>query len=182
MKQLTVFFASVLVIVTASLGMAADQAAGVRTYKAELSGVKIPPVATMARGEASFEVVPAGTIGSGAAPGGMGTEGVPAPSGDKALRYQLNVKDIKNVRAAHLHMGKGGTEGPVIAPLFLGPVKSGSFSGMLASGTITSKDLTGPLAGKSIDDLVALIDSGDVYVNVHTNQHPAGEIRGYLKG
>jgi hypothetical protein len=35
--------------------------------------------------------------------------------------------------------------------------------------------------GKTVDDLVALIKSGDVYVNVHTAKHPAGEIRGEVK-
>jgi hypothetical protein len=93
----------------------------------------------------------------------------------------LSVNDIKNVTAAHLHKGKPGSEGPVIAPLYLGPKHSGEFTGLLAEGTITAKDLRGPLAGKRLDDLISLIRSGDVYVNVHTDQHPAGEISGTLQ-
>ena len=169
MKRFTVFLAFALVLAGASAGLAVYESAGMHTYKASLSGATEPPGTTMATGEASFELVPAGTGGT------------PAASGD-VIRYQLRVKKIKNVRASHLHKGIPGTaEGPVIMPLFLGPEKSGEFSGMLASGTITSKDLTGPFSGRSIADLVALIKSGDVYVNVHTAAHPAGEIKGTVK-
>jgi hypothetical protein len=38
----------------------------------------------------------------------------------------------------------------------------------------------GPLAGGSLDDLVHLIRTGQAYVNVHTEQYPAGEIRGQI--
>lgn len=97
----------------------------------------------------------------------------------EALRYRVNLKKIENVTAAHLHMGDAAAgEGPVVAPLYLGPRKAGQFSGMLAQGTITEKDLQGPLSGKSLDDLVAAINAGDIYVNVHTAKHPEGEIRG----
>lgn len=109
---------------------------------------------------------------SGSAAGGT--------AGD-VLHYKLNVRDIENVTAAHLHMGKRGTataEGPVIAPLYSGPEKTGKFSGLLAEGTITDKDLKGPLSGKSVRDLAKLMNEGNVFVNVHTAQHPAGEIRG----
>ncbi|RPJ29479.1 MAG: CHRD domain-containing protein, partial [Nitrosopumilales archaeon] len=30
------------------------------------------------------------------------------------------------------------------------------------------------------DDVAAAMDSGDVYVNVHTTEHPDGEIRGQI--
>jgi hypothetical protein len=35
--------------------------------------------------------------------------------------------------------------------------------------------------GKTIADLVQEIKNGDAYVNVHTVQHPAGEIRGQIE-
>jgi hypothetical protein len=54
------------------------------------------------------------------------------------------------------------------------------FSGELAKGTITDKNLVGPLAGKTIADLVKLIKDGGAYVNVHTPAHPGGEIRGQI--
>jgi len=50
------------------------------------------------------------------------------------------------------------------------------------SGTITAADLTGPLAGRTMGDLLAAIRSGNIYVNLHTAAFPAGEIRGQLMG
>jgi hypothetical protein len=75
-------------------------------------------------------------------------------------------------------MGKNG--GPV-AGLFAGPKKEGKFSGEIAKGTITNKGLVGPLAGKTIGDLVEMIKSGGAYVNVHTDKYPDGEVRGQIK-
>ena len=65
--------------------------------------------------------------------------------------------------------------------LFSGPKKEGKFSGTLSEGTITEKDLAGDLQGKTMNDLVQMIKSGDAYVNVHTDAHPDGKIRGQLK-
>lgn len=130
----------------------------------------------------------AGTTGSKSYKGVLGRDmsdsgvGAGGAGMGEVLRYTLSVKDIENVTAAHLHMGKRTeTGGPVIAPLFLGPKKTGEFTGVLGEGTITDKDLTGPLSGKKISDLVKLMDAGEVYVNVHTEKHPAGEIRGEVK-
>ena len=39
----------------------------------------------------------------------------------------------------------------------------------------------GSLAGKSIADLVAKMQSGEAYVNVHTEANPNGEIRGQIE-
>jgi hypothetical protein len=50
------------------------------------------------------------------------------------------------------------------------------------AGTITAANLTGPLAGRTISDLVAAIRAGDIYINLHTQAFPAGEIRGQLMG
>ncbi len=35
-----------------------------------------------------------------------------------------------------------------------------------------AKDLSGDLMGKTVDDLVQLIKSGEIYVNVHTDANP----------
>jgi hypothetical protein len=55
-----------------------------------------------------------------------------------------------------------------------------TIDGVLARGTITEADLVGPLAGQPLSALVEAIRSGNAYVNVHTVDHPAGEIRGQL--
>jgi hypothetical protein len=44
--------------------------------------------------------------------------------------------------------------------------------------TITADKLEGPMTGKQISDLVAAGANGTLYVNIHTEQNPNGEIRG----
>jgi len=96
------------------------------------------------------------------------------------ISYELDVTNIVDVTAAHIHLGAKGTNGPVIVPLFTGPEKSGSFTGVLAKGTITQADLTGPMAGKTFLDLAGSVLAGQTYVNVHTVANPNGEIRGQI--
>ena len=133
-------------------------------------GEEVPPVPTRARGVALFEVAPDGS----------------------AIHYKLIVANIHNVVMAHIHLGPRGVNGPVVAWLF-GPVPPGGgrFDGVLAEGTITAADLTGPLAGKSLHDLLEEMASGNAYVNVHTNDGKdppntgpgdmlSGEIRGQI--
>lgn len=144
-----------LVLALAALGIAAE-----KSFKATLSGSEeTPPVMSPAKGEATFT---------------LGKDG-------KELTYKVTISGIENVTAAHIHAGKKGKEGPVAVVLYAGPKKEGAFSGTLASGEITAKDLKGSLAGKPLSALVAMIRSGDAYVNVHTTQHAPGEIRGQIQ-
>ncbi|HSK56774.1 MAG TPA: CHRD domain-containing protein [Jiangellales bacterium] len=102
----------------------------------------------------------------------------------ESLAYRLNVANIQNVTQAHIHQAPPGVNGPIVAWLYppAPPAQliPGRSSGTLQTGTITSADLVGPLAGQSLDALVAAIRSGNTYVNVHTSQFPPGEIRGQL--
>jgi hypothetical protein len=50
----------------------------------------------------------------------------------------------------------------------------------VANGKIAAADLVGPLAGKSLDDLMALLSSGNAYVNLHTRAFPGGELRAQI--
>jgi hypothetical protein len=110
-----------------------------------------------------------------------------------ALDYRLIVTNIENVVQAHIHIGPAGQNGPVTAFLF-GPVPAGGgrVDGEIARGTITADDLIGPLAGMSMDDLLAEMLAGNAYVNVHTNDgvaptntgpgdFPGGEVRGQIR-
>ena len=129
-----------------------------------LSGDEVvPPAATSASGTFTLFV-----------------EGGPSPTGQPRISYELDVKGIVDVSAAHIHLGAKGSEGSVIVPLFTGPIKTGSFSGVLAQGSITGTDLTGPMSGKTISDLLADMQAGNTYVNVHTKAFPNGEIRGQI--
>jgi CHRD domain len=90
-----------------------------------------------------------------------------SPDG-KELTYDLSTKDLKGFMMAHIHQGKAGEKGPPVAPLSMG------------KGKITASDFQGPLSGKQLKDLVALMSNGGAYVNIHTQQHQDGEIRGQI--
>ncbi len=138
-------------------------AAAVR-FVIDLSGDEsVPPVTSSASGTFTLFV-----------------EGGPSPTGQPRISWELDVTNIVDVSAAHIHLGAKGTAGPVIVPLFTGPVKTGSFSGAVAQGSITGTDLTGPMSGKTVSDLLAAMQAGNTYVNVHTKAFPNGEIRGQI--
>jgi hypothetical protein len=109
------------------------------------------------------------------------------------LSFKLISSNIDNVVAAHIHIGAFGVNGPVV--LFLaGPFApaGGSQNGGLGEGTATAANLVGPLAGMPLSVLVAAMEGGGAYVNVHTNDgvaptnsgcgdFPGGEIRGQIR-
>ncbi len=150
-----------LVLVTAVLLMSAGTVFGTglgKTFTASLTGAdEVPPVSTMASGEAMFMLSDDGT----------------------QLAYTVTVTGISDVFAAHIHLAPAGSNGSVVAGLFGGKIV-GPFDGILAQGTITAADLKGPLAGMSLDALIAEIKAGNTYVNVHTSTNPPGEIRGQI--
>ena len=75
----------------------------------------------------------------------------------------------------HFHLGAKRTNGPVVAFLF-GPIEGGQ-KAVHSTKLITAADLIGPLAGKKLDDLAAEIRAGNIYVNVHSVDNPAGVLR-----
>jgi len=156
MKKLKVLlFVMLATMLTATAGFAAEN-----SFKADLAGSdEVPGVTTPAKGEAKFT---------------LSNDG-------KTLSYTVVVRDIENPVAAHIHLGASGKNGAVLAILFSGPKREGLFRGNLAQSSITEKDLKGDLKGKGLTHLVALIKSGDAYVNVHTDSFPNGEIRGQIK-
>jgi hypothetical protein len=64
--------------------------------------------------------------------------------------------------AAHIHSGVRGKAGPVIVPL-CAPCKSGAHGRATVNASV-----------------LAALEAGRTYVNVHTPKNPAGEIRGQL--
>jgi hypothetical protein len=105
-------------------------------------------------------------------------------SGDgQSLDYRLNVGNIDEVVQAHIHVGAANANGPIVVFLF-GPVTPGEgerTNGTLATGTITAANLIGPLAGQPLSALIAEIEAGNTYVNVHTVDYPMGEIRDQVR-
>lgn len=163
MKRFVPFVVAALCIVAASGVDAAPPEQ--RNFRASLSGsqeVADPPVETAARGQSTFRLSADGT----------------------ELHYRVIVANIDNVNMAHIHLAPAGANGPVVAWLYpAGPppiLIEGRTNGILATGVITSESLRGPLLNQSLDDLVAELRAGNAYVNVHTTQFPAGEIRGQI--
>lgn len=113
-------------------------------------------------------------------------------NGGETLELAFVGRNLRNVVAAHLHLGAQGENGPVVASL-IGPIApgGGDFGTGITMVTLTGADLTGPLADYPLDALVAQIELGNVYFNVHTSDgdpdtnglpgdNPAGEARGQL--
>jgi hypothetical protein len=131
---------------------------GVEIYRAVMNGAQeVPMVETSARGSTSFHLSEDGS----------------------SIIYAITVNDISDVTMAHIHAGAPGEIGAPVVDLFIG-MKPGRYDGLLVQGKITAAELKGSLAGRSIADLHALLRSGGAYVNVHTTQHPNGEIRGQV--
>jgi hypothetical protein len=110
------------------------------------------------------------------------------------LEYKVIASNIENAFMSHIHIGGPTVNGQIAVWLYPsttpspGPLGSGRHDGVLAEGTITAANLTGPLAGQPLSALVAALDTGNAYVNVHTNDgvaptntgpgdFPGGEIR-----
>jgi hypothetical protein len=135
-----------------------------RNFVAHLSGgQEVPAAETRATGQAVFNV---------------------SKAGDE-IRYRLIVANIENVTMAHIHLAAAGVNGPVVVWLYPDAPPAqlipGRSNGVLATGTITSADLVGPLAGGTLADLLDFMSTEDAYVNVHTSQFPAGEVRGQIR-
>jgi hypothetical protein len=109
-----------------------------------------------------------------------------------ALLFKVNVANIDNVAAAHIHCGAVGVNGPVGVTLFTGAPAGGRVNGTLAEGTITAPDAGNGCGWVDLAAVLAALRSGATYVNVHTNDgvppantgpgdFPGGEIRGQVR-
>ena len=90
------------------------------------------------------------------------------------LPYTLQCFDIGGVTQAHLHVGAPDATGPLAAALF-GPVEGQDFNGTVAEGILNEV-----LREITIDELMDLLNNDGVYLNIHTEAHPPGEVRGQV--
>lgn len=109
---------------------------------------------------------------------------------DKGLsegRFVLRVNDGVGITQAHIHCGRAGANGPVVAFLF-GFVPGGvTVDGLLSKGTLTNADFTGvdcaTVVGVPVNNIASLAlaaRAGLLYVNVHSVANPPGEVRGQI--
>ena len=137
----------------------------VMNFRAHLSGdQEVPPVASLAQGQAIFQLSKDGT----------------------ELSYKLIVANLDNVSASHIHIAPAGSNGGVVVFLYPSAPPSvlipGTTNGILAEGVITAANLRPPLAGQPLSALIDVMIAGNAYVNVHTSAYPGGEIRGQIFG
>jgi CHRD domain len=161
-------------------------AQGDNEFTATLSGKEVvPPVKTDGTGVANFE------------------------ASQNTVNYQINVLNAGTITTVEIRSGGSGSNGDVLVTVFkdnndnnnnkgdlfgddfpklsqnfpkISDVssttqKSSSFS---FSGNFQATDLTGSLAGKTLNDLVSAMQSGNTYVIVNTEEHPEGELRGQI--
>ena len=123
--------------------MAANQTMAANPdFEATLTGAsEVPPVQTNAIGFADLEV----EIEDG---------------GQRVVDYHLSVRNVSWVTQAHIHQGNSSENGPVIVPLFNASTPTGPVSGRIAEGHVTAANFVGPLQGKQLDALIALMQNG----------------------
>ncbi|HYE60224.1 MAG TPA: CHRD domain-containing protein [Candidatus Kapabacteria bacterium] len=142
--------------------------AQVDTYKHTLSTTmtgneEVSAVSTNATGDAVFHV----------------------GANEDMIHYVLNVYNGNDVTMAHLHCGRPGESGPDIVPLYTNSAGA-DVHGQLASGTIIATDLMTKASTcnpniQNMNHLIQAMREGTIYVNVHTAQHPQGELRGQVR-
>ena len=161
----TIVLASVVALGLAAVGLAVAASNG--HWKAHANGSQEVPVAidTRAQGQANFALAKDG----------------------ESISFKLNVSNIEDAFMAHVHAGAPGTNGPIVVWLYpstdpgQAPSPGAATDRIRASGTITAAELTGAAGVDTLAELIALLDGGGAYVNVHTIAHPPGEIRGDIR-
>ncbi len=93
------------------------------------------------------------------------------------LRVSIRFRGVSGpLTMAHLHLGQAGTNGPVVVDLGAGISKN------RVRARVKASDVVGPLA-EAADPFLALLNeiaAGNVYINLHTDAFPAGELRGQV--
>lgn len=153
--RLTLLFSAAIVASSAAAG-------GAFNFRVELSGdQEVPvPIDTAARGVAILHVNEALT----------------------EIRFRLVVDGADNIlgaAGAHFHCAPAGVNGPVV--VFLAGAAPPGFGGRIEMrATVDDDSILNPACGDNIADLVGSMLDGNVYVNVHSMDHPGGEVRGQI--
>lgn len=97
------------------------------------------------------------------------------------LDFQVYVANVEDAVESHIHKGPPNFNGNAVVYLLQPQEEPISGTGLLASGTVTEADLFGVLGLEGFASLVESLHAENLYVNVHTEQHPEGEIRGQIQ-
>jgi hypothetical protein len=151
MRHIAILVSLVTALVAASVAYAQEQ-----KFEAELSGAaeRPNPVDTEGVGDAKFEF------------------------GETSAQFELKWDDLTTPAfAAHIHCGSTEEAGPVGVTLFAGPPRDTEGE---VQGTFSGPDPGNRCGWVDLADVLAAIEAGDAYVNVHTTRFGGGEIRGQV--
>ncbi len=106
------------------------------------------------------------------------------------LHYKLRYQDLSApVTQAHIHFGRTGLSGGIVAFLCGPQPQAGDKPTCPASGTVEGvidmADILGPvpnqgIAAGELREVIKALRKGAIYANVHTTAFPGGEIRGQV--
>ena len=112
--------------------------------------------------------------------GAVGTATVSVDATNEEVAVQLNLFNFATgTTAGHIHVGPRGVAGPVVLNF---PIPTGRTGDLPLSFRLgVAAFVARPEIGiNTMSDLIQAIVGGGAYVNIHTSQYPAGEIRGQL--
>lgn len=131
------------------------------TYTAQLTGgAEVPPVTTSATGSATLTL-----------------------TADRKLTINLTSSGYgSNVTMAHIHgpAAAGANAGIVLDLMSASPPLVAGGTTAAFNGTINLATAASPLLRVSADSLIAFMNSGRAYLNIHTATRGGGEIRGQI--
>jgi CHRD domain len=113
--------------------------------------------------------------------GAVGTAEVVVDETNQEFTVTLRVFNIPTpTTAGHIHIGAAGIAGPVVINFPEAIVgRTGDFAMTFRVGP--NQFVARPAIGiNTVQDAIQAIVNGNSYVNIHTQQFPAGEIRGQL--
>jgi hypothetical protein len=112
--------------------------------------------------------------------GAGGTATVSLNTATQTVTYRVDVFNMPSgTTQAHFHAAGPGVAGPVVVNFTVVQNISNDFA---ITGTATASDLV-PRPAQGIgswDDFVQALTLGQIYVNVHSQVNPGGEIRGQV--
>src|SRR6476620_5616750 len=149
-----------MAVALSSLVLAADNSSYAQNekYRAKLDGNnEVPAVNTTAEGVINFKAK------------------------NDMLTWKMNVTGANDATGVNIHKGKAGENGEVVVDLMKVSKHSDNPKGMTMRGNVTDSSLTGSMAGQTIADLKTAMANGDTYVNLKTQDHPDGLLRGQIK-
>ena len=146
--------ASIVLVATATTQSYAQN----EKYRAKLDGNnEVPAVNTTAEGVINFKTK------------------------NDMLTWKMNVTGANDATGVNIHKGKAGEKGEIVVDFMKVSKHSDNPKGMTMRGNVTESSLKGFMAGKTIADLKTAIANGDVYINLKTQDHPDGLMRGQIK-